>query len=177
MDEAAAEPDDVPERQHEADLLLRLANRLAQRLAGHLRAGETLGEAIREAEEEIGLVVTLEDVVRLGRRFAHSASDRDNEVQEVFAVRSDLPLGAYRLHEDEVDGICVGAAGGRDRAVRRDRGGGRGRRAAARRPDATPVEVTIAGFAAGERGGYPALALRGLREVLGGRIPTFELRR
>jgi hypothetical protein len=42
---------------------------------------------------------------------------------------------------------------------------------------ARPVEVTIAGFAAGERGGYPALALRSLREVLAGGVPEpFELR-
>ena len=146
-------------------------------VGGHLRSGETLAEAIREAEEEIGLVLTLEDVIRLGRRFAHSASNRDNEVQEVFAVRSDLPLGAYRLHEDEVDAVVSVPL---DVAIELFDGS----RAAVegtelRRGDlaASPVEVTIAGFAAGERGGYPALALRGLSEVLGGRVPQpFELR-
>jgi len=42
---------------------------------------------------------------------------------------------------------------------------------------ASAIEVTVAGFAAGDRGGYPALALHGLREVLGGRVPEpFDLR-
>jgi isopentenyldiphosphate isomerase len=147
-------------------------------VGGHLRAGETLAEAIREAEEEIGLSIGLADVVRLGRRFALSVSGTDNEVQEVLGVRSDRPLGAYRLHEEEVDGIVsvpLPAAidlfdGSRD-AV----GGVELRRGDAA---AGPVDVTIEGFAAGERRGYPALALRGLWEVLDGRAPQpFELRR
>ena len=108
-------------------------------------------------------MLTLEDVVRLGRRFAHSASDSDNEVQEVFAVRSDLPARRVPAAPGGGRRGRLGAAGRRDRAVRRVPRRGRGRRAAARRPAATPVEVTIAGFAAGERAGYPALALRGLR--------------
>ena len=60
---------------------------------------------MREAEEEIGLVVTLDDLTRLGRRFAHSVGGADNEVQEVFALRSDLALDRYRLHPDEVEGV------------------------------------------------------------------------
>ena len=79
-------------------------------VGGHLRAGETLAEAVREAEEEIGLAVALDDLVRLGRRFARSDSGRDNEVQEVFAVRSDRRLGEYRLHEDEVESVVSRAA-------------------------------------------------------------------
>jgi isopentenyldiphosphate isomerase len=147
-------------------------------VGGHLRAGETLAEAIRESEEEIGLAVSLDDVVRLGRRFARSASGSDNEVQEVFGVRSDRALGAYRLHEEEVDAVVSVAL---EAAIElfdgsRDAVGG----VELRRGDDVmkPIEVTTAGFAAGERAGYPALALRGLRELLRGGSPQpFELRR
>ena len=48
-----------------------------------------------------------------------------------------------------------------------------------RRGDAVPSRtlVTVDGFAAGERGGYVALALRALGEVVAGRLPRpFELR-
>ena len=147
-------------------------------VGGHVRAGETLAEALRESEEEIGLAVSPDDVVRLGRRFALSASGRDNEVQEVFGVRSDRPLGEYRLHVEEVDAVVSVPL---EAAIElfdgsRDAVGG----VELRRGDdvAKPIEVTIAGFAAGERAGYPALALRRLREVLSGRSPQpFELRR
>ena len=74
-------------------------------MGGHLRAGESLAETVREAEEEIGLVLTLADLTRLGRRFASSVRGADNEVQEVFGLRSDLPLDRYRLHPDEVEGV------------------------------------------------------------------------
>jgi isopentenyldiphosphate isomerase len=147
-------------------------------VGGHLRAGETLAEAIREADEEIGLQVTLDDVVPLGRRFALSASDTDNEVQQVFGVRSDRPLSAYRLHEEEVDAIVSVPLepaielfeGSLDTAAGVELWRGAS--------NVTPIGVTVAAFAAGERGGYPALALRGLRDVLAGRMPErFELGR
>src|SRR5207237_2201274 len=63
-------------------------------VGGHVRAGDTLEQTVREAEEEIGLAVTLAALVPLGRRFRRSSpSDRkrgvvDNELQEVYAVRS-----------------------------------------------------------------------------------------
>ena len=146
-------------------------------VGGHLRAGETLAEAAREAEEEIGLAVTLHELVRLGRRFARSDSGIDNEVQEVFAVRSDRRLDEYRLHEDEVESVVRvpldGARAvfeGRERAVTG---------LELRRGDTvpSPALVTADGFAAGERGGYVALALRGLGDVVAGRVPEpFELR-
>ena len=146
-------------------------------VGGHLRAGETLAEAIREAEEEIGIAVTLDDVVRLGRRFAPGASGTDNEVQEVFALRSDRPLAGYRLHPEEVDAIVsvpLDAAVELFEARRPSVVGSELRRGAS---SSSPVEVTIAGFAAGDRGGYPARALQGLRAVLAGEVPEqFELR-
>jgi hypothetical protein len=98
-------------------------------------------------------------------------------VQAVYAVRSDLPREAYRLHPQEVDAVVsVGledAIALFDGAVpvvdgielRRDS------------REASVVRVTVAGFAAGEVAGYPSRALRGLREVVGGKAPEpFELR-
>ena len=79
-------------------------------VGGHLRAGETLAEAVREAEEEIGLAVTLDELVRARPPLRAQRLGTDNEVQEVFAVRSDRRLDEYRLHEDEVDARRLGAA-------------------------------------------------------------------
>ena len=146
-------------------------------MGGHLRAGETLAQAIREADEEIGLDVALEDLTRLGRRFARNVARADNEVQEVFAVRSDLPLDAYRLHPDEVEAVvavpladALALFEGRAAEVAGHELG---------RGSSTPaaVRVTVAGFAAGEVGGYAVHALRGLLEVVAGGVPApFELR-
>ena len=148
-------------------------------VGGHLRAGESLAETVREAEEEIGLVLTLADLTRLGRRFAHSVRGADNEVQEVFGLRSDLPLDRYRLHPDEVDGVvsiglddAIALFEGSVAAVpalelRRDEGSDR----------ATALDVGVGDFAAGEVGGYAVHALRGLSTILDGRVPDpFELR-
>jgi len=146
-------------------------------VGGHFRAGETLEQAVREADEEIGLTIGLADLTRLGRRFAGGDGRTDNEVQEVFATRSDLPLDAYRLHPDEVDAIVSvtlpeALALFEGRAV--EVVGLELRRGSSR---ATAVPVTVAGFAAGEVGGYAVQALRGLLEVVTGGVPEpFELR-
>ncbi len=146
-------------------------------VGGHFRAGETVVEAVREGEEEIGLTVAPADLTRLGRRFAHGGVRPDNEVQEVFAVRSDLPLGAYRLHPDEVDAVVAVAVedslalfDGHERAVE-----GIELRRGLSKPVA--VRVTVDGFAAGELGGYQARALRGLLATITGEAPEpFQLR-
>ncbi len=144
-------------------------------MGGHLRAGESLRDGVREAEEEIGLAVALDDLMRLGRRFA--AGGRDNEVQEVLAVRSDLPLAGYRLHPEEVDAVvavpleaAVALFEGRLATVLAVEL----RRCAAR---ASEIPVTAAGFAGSDMDGYNVRALRGLAEVIAGRVPSpFELR-
>jgi isopentenyldiphosphate isomerase len=146
-------------------------------VGGHIRAGETPGDTVREAEEEIGLRVAAGDLTRLGRRFARSPGGLDNEVQDVLALRSDLPLAAYSLHPDEVEAVvavgleeALALFDGSARAVpglELRRGGG----------DPEETVVTVAGFAAGEVGGYAVVALRGLREVVRGSTPEpFELR-
>ena len=92
-------------------------------------------------------------------------------------MRSDIPLDAYRLHADEVEAVVSvplsGALalfeGRTAEAVGHELGRGRSR--------ATAVPVTVAGFAAGEIGGYAVQALQGLLEVVAGNVPApFELR-
>lgn len=149
-------------------------------VGGHLRAGESLAEAVREAEEEIGLALAFADLTRLGRRFAQSVSGTDNEVQEVFAVRSDLPLDRYRLHPVEVDGVV---AVGLDDAIALFEGRSAFAPALELVRDAgstvpTAVEVAVADFAAGGgTGGYPVRALQSTRVVVEGGTPDpFDLR-
>jgi isopentenyldiphosphate isomerase len=148
-------------------------------VGGHLRAGESLAETVREAEEEIGLILTLADLTRLGRRFAHSVGGRDNEVQEVFGLRSDLRLDRYRLHPDEVSAVV---SVGLDDAIALFEGVVETVPALELRRDpasAVPaaIDVGVSDFAAGEVGGYAARALRGLRAVVAGGAPEpFELR-
>jgi 8-oxo-dGTP pyrophosphatase MutT (NUDIX family) len=146
-------------------------------VGGHLRAGETIEQTVREAEEEIGLVVSVADLTRLGRRFARGATGLDNEVQQVFALRSDLPLDGYVLHPEEVaaivsvplDEVLALFEGSTDTVEGLELARG------ARIP--VPTAVTVAGFAAGEVGGYAVQALRGLGEVVRGSAPEpFELR-
>jgi isopentenyldiphosphate isomerase len=78
-------------------------------IGGHVRAGESLAETVREAEEEIGLRVELADLIRIGRRFASGSGNAllDNEIQEVFGVRSDAPLEAYAQHPEEVSALVM----------------------------------------------------------------------
>jgi isopentenyldiphosphate isomerase len=79
-------------------------------VAGHLRAGEGPFDALREAEEEIGLVVTASDVVRLGVRRrvdVHPPELVDREVQEVFLVETARAIESFRPDPDEVLGLLA----------------------------------------------------------------------
>ena len=55
------------------------------------------------------LVVSERDIVRVGRRFHtwQNATFHDREINEAYAVRSDLALTAYTLHPEEVDGLVA----------------------------------------------------------------------
>ena len=76
-------------------------------VGGHFRTGETLDQVVREVEEEIGVVATVADLRRLGTRVsvveAPSLGIIDHEVQEVYLLRDDRPLAAYRANPAEVD--------------------------------------------------------------------------
>ena len=64
----------------------------------HGRAGEGVGKG----EGEVGDTVGKDP----GKGKGGKPGDGDREVQEIFAVRCDLPLEAYTLHPEEVDGIA-----------------------------------------------------------------------
>lgn len=78
-------------------------------VGGHFSTGETLEDTLRETEEEIGLRATINELTPLGRRFIdyNGPGVIDRELNEVYALRCDQPLAAYRQHPDEVDGIVA----------------------------------------------------------------------
>jgi hypothetical protein len=118
-------------------------------------------------------------LTRLGRRFAHGAGGTDNEVQDIFALRSDLALDRYRLHPDEVESVV---SVGLEDAIALFEGSLRTVPALELRRTAgsdapTAIDVAVSDFAAGEVGGYAIRALQGLRLVVAGGAPEpFELR-
>lgn len=79
--------------------------RLDATVGGHLRAGEGIAEALRETEEEIGVAAPLPALRRLGRRLAVNETEpgvRDRELQDLFLLRDDRSLVAYRPHPAEL---------------------------------------------------------------------------
>lgn len=135
-------------------------------VGGHLRSGETLAETVREAEEEIGVQLELAELTRIGRRRVdvRLPDGWDREIQDVYAVRRDLPLAAYRMHPEEVSGLLslpIGEAlalfeGERPALEGRERG---------RDGSEHVVQLTSAAFVPFV-GDYPQHALRGLRSVI-----------
>jgi isopentenyldiphosphate isomerase len=82
--------------------------RLDATVGGHYRAGEGLVEALRETEEEIGVAVAGPAdprLRRLGLRVCVNEAEvgvRDRELQDVFLLTDDRPLGEYRPHPVEL---------------------------------------------------------------------------
>jgi isopentenyldiphosphate isomerase len=82
--------------------------RLDATVAGHLGTGEDIEAALREVDEEVGLTITMQDLLHAGTHVSVndlSESRRDREFQEILLARMDQPLTDYRPNRDEVDGI------------------------------------------------------------------------
>lgn len=82
--------------------------RLDATVGGHLRSGEGVSDALREVDEEIGVRVALEDLRHVGRRRHMSDGDtgvNDNEIQDLYLLRSDRPLAAYVPDTDELEAL------------------------------------------------------------------------
>lgn len=78
-------------------------------VGGHVRAGETLQETLREVEEEIGISAEGLILRPLGMRIAIGEGEsgiRDRELQEVFLLRDDRPLTAYRPNPHELAALA-----------------------------------------------------------------------
>lgn len=83
-------------------------------VAGHVSAGETAeAAAVREAREELGLDVRRDDFLYLGtireRCVLNEGTYLDNEVHEIFIVRSNVDLGALTLDPAEVEAVALAA--------------------------------------------------------------------
>jgi isopentenyldiphosphate isomerase len=141
-------------------------------IGGHVRAGETLEETVREAEEEIGLVLTVADLVAIGRRWVRGGQPpvRDNELNEVFAVRCDQPLDAYQQHPEEVDAVVAVAVEDALRLFRRETP--RVKALEHAREETRSRLVTVARDEVASRlDDYPLLAIASLAQVLRGETP------
>ena len=141
-------------------------------VAGHLRAGEALVDALREADEEIGLVVRLEDVVRLGVRRrvdARPPSHVDREVQDVFLVRTGRPLESLRPDPDEVLGLLAVPLNEAVSLVNHDVEAALGRELRAGSPAVRDVTLGM-GELLPDPDGYFALALASIAKVVRGEL-------
>lgn len=147
-------------------------------VGGHVRSGESLEDTLREAEEEIGLRVTLAELVPIGQRWVRGGQPpiQDNELNEVFAVRCDLPLSAYRLHPEEVDALIAVPVADVMRLFRREIAEIMGREHGREMTRDERATLRRADFATRDDD-YPLQSLRALCEVLAGEIPDpFEIR-
>ncbi|MBC8170594.1 MAG: NUDIX domain-containing protein [Anaerolineae bacterium] len=77
--------------------------------AGHYSAGEDLATtALRELDEELGLKIEFEELIRIGLRIATkkpSPDMIDREISDVFLLINDQPLTAYQTN-DELTGLA-----------------------------------------------------------------------
>jgi isopentenyldiphosphate isomerase len=82
--------------------------RLDATVGGHYRAGESVDETLREIEEEIGISVTRAELRYAGMRICVHDTEigiHDHELQDVFFLRDDRPLTAFRPSPAELAGL------------------------------------------------------------------------
>jgi isopentenyldiphosphate isomerase len=78
--------------------------------AGHWRFGESAEQAAREIEEELGLLISFDDLTYRGREslqrtFANGLTDREHH--QVYVLEYDAPLTTYRPDPREVAGVAA----------------------------------------------------------------------
>jgi len=86
------------------------ADKLDITAAGHIKSGEGLEGGLREIKEEIGLDITREKLIPLGRRVCVEEFDPNainHEFQDVFFLIDNRPLSSYKMQEDEVSGLVA----------------------------------------------------------------------
>jgi isopentenyldiphosphate isomerase len=82
-------------------------NKLDVTVGGHLGAGESALNGIREVEEELGLLISADELVPLGTRVAEKRipAGFDREFQDVFLLVRSLHPGDLRLQNEEVAAV------------------------------------------------------------------------
>ena len=80
------------------------AGLLDSTVGGHYKAGERLEDVVREIKEEIGIEPRVETLVPLGSRVDVAGYEglSKREIAEVFFIRDDRPLRAYKVDPLEV---------------------------------------------------------------------------
>ena len=75
--------------------------------AGHILANETIADGIREVKEELGIDVSLDELVSLGviKDCIMIEDFIDRELSNVYLYRIKDPIYEYRLQKEEVSGI------------------------------------------------------------------------
>lgn len=75
--------------------------------AGHLLADETINDGIREVKEELGIDVSMEDLMPLGViKYCGMREDFiDKELANVFLYQSNITFDEFELQKEEVSGI------------------------------------------------------------------------
>jgi len=83
--------------------------RLDASVGGHYHAGEGTDGVLREAQEELGLALEPGELIPIGERRVESREPgiNDREVQDVYLLRRDLPLAAYRPDPGEIDALVL----------------------------------------------------------------------
>ena len=147
--------------------------RLDASIGGHYRAGEDgAASVVREAWEELGLTVERDELLRLGERRIDSREPGviDREIQDIFLLRRDLPLAAYRPQDNEIAALTLLDA---NAAARLHHGEIATLRAQVLPRDATtPLWCDLsADDLIPHRGPYIAAVARGVADVLAGRAP------
>lgn len=76
--------------------------------AGHLTAGDSFVDgALREVEEELGIKLTKEDLVKIGEvsneSTQHNGTYINKEYNDIYLVHKDIPISDFIVQEEEVD--------------------------------------------------------------------------
>ena len=148
--------------------------RLDVAVTGHVRAGESIEQTLREAEEEIGLHVGPEDLVRLGLRRRADRSRPgviDNELQEIYVAAAPVEITALCPSPEELEAIVAVPLATAWRVLR-DGGEAKGVRLVGEGEGARLVEETVRGSElVPAPDGYYARAYTSVAMVIGGGRP------
>jgi isopentenyldiphosphate isomerase len=85
-------------------------NKLDITAAGHYRSGENIEGGVRELQEELGITITIDQLIYAGTRVCideFQQGVRDHEFQEVYFLVDDRDLIAYSPQAGEVGGLVA----------------------------------------------------------------------